>query len=894
MRLSPGARLGPYEISSSLGAGGMGEVYKATDTRLRRVVAIKVIREGQLEEPQRVRRFESEARAAAVLDHPNILTVHDVGVHDGAPYIVSELLEGETLAALLEGGALPVRKAIDLALQVAHGLTAAHDKGILHRDLKPSNLWLTRDGRVKILDFGLAKLTEPEPGTAVEVTRTTSTSPGTVMGTIGYMSPEQVRGEPLDARADIFAFGAVLYEMLSGRHAFEGATAADVMSAVMRQDPAELSSSGGTVTPVLERIVRRCLEKKPEQRFRSVHDLAFALEAVAGGSSTPESNVSAPSPARPASSRLVLVALAALTLGAAGAWVLRGLGSIGDPSIGQRVTRFQLSFPEGTGFADSYPSVAISPDGTTIALAAQRSGGHELYLRRLNGSEWTRLPGTEGATNPFFSPKGDWLGFFSPGKLKRVSVAGGTPQVICDVKSVRAGLPQGTWTDDGQILFSSWPDQGLWRVQAGGGAPQRLKGTEAASERPLWYRRPNILPERRDILFGTWTAGKAQVEVLSLNTNRRRTLIAEGCDPSYARTGHLVFGWDNQVLAAPFDVQALEVRGVPVPLVEGVRMHYGRALSADYALSENGTLVFSPGHKAAIRLLWVDRSGRTTPLPLPSRGYVFPAISPVQDRVAVTIAEGPSRDVWIGDLSRGTLSRLTTDGDAVFSLWTPDAKHVLFTSSKAGQYNVFRKRADGGGDVERVTESRNPQRATSVSPDGRFVLLNDLDPVSLLDVWLQRLDGDRKAVPLLKTAANEQFGAFSPDGTWVTYDSDESGRFEVYIQPYPGPGERKQISTEGGRGAVWNPNGRELFYTVGNQLMSVSFEAGARIRIGKPRLLFRVWLPTETLEGRPTYHVSADGERFLFQESAETKSEEPRLRVVLNWFDELQRRVPAQ
>jgi dipeptidyl aminopeptidase/acylaminoacyl peptidase len=371
--------------------------------------------------------------------------------------------------------------------------------------------------------------------------------------------------------------------------------------------------------------------------------------------------------------------------------------------------------------------------------------------------------------------------------------------------------------------------------------------------------------------------------------------MAQGSDPSHAPTNHIVFGWDNQILAAPFDLRKLEVRGVPIPLVEGVRMNFGAgAPSADYTLSRNGTLVYVAGRKPERRLVWASRAGRLDPLPLPSRGYLFPALSPDQDRVAVTIAEAAGRDVWIGDLPRGTLSRLTTDRDAMFSLWTPDAKRVLYTSSKSGQYNVFWKSADGSGAAEPLTQSGNPQRATSVSPDGRFLLFNDLDPVSLMDVWVLRLDGDRKPVPLLKTAANELMAEFSPDGRWVSYDSDESGRFEVYVQAYPGPGEKKQISTEGGRAAHWNPNGSELFYTAGEQVMSVTFEEGPRLHVGKPRPLFRIGPPAEPLQALQHYGVAAHGERFLFAEHDEPASAEGRLQVVANWFEELRRRVPAR
>ncbi len=893
--LRPGSRLGHYEIVGLLGAGGMGEVYRARDPRLGRDVAIKVIAFDVGADPDRQRRFEQEARTVAAINHPNILSVHDVGSEAGSPYLVLELLEGESLGQQMRRERLPVRKALEIAVQIARGLAAAHQRGVVHRDVKPDNVFVTKDGGAKLLDFGLAKLVLGEEG-VVETENSTlsrSTQPGALLGTPGYMSPEQIRGQAADARSDIFSFGVVLYELLTAQRPFRKETLAETMAAILNEDPPPPASLDATVAPALDRIVLRCLEKKPEERFHSAHDLALALEAVAGGSHLTGPVSSPRILARPASSRLTFATLAAFALVGVAALALRGLGPARDPWIGQPVARFELPFPERARLGSSYPSVAISPDGTTVAIVVRRGGIQQLYVRALSGSQWTLLPATEGAASPFFSPTGDWLAFFSPGKLKRVSVAGGTPQVICDVKSVRAGLLSGSWTDDGQVFFSNWPDLGLWRVPAAGGVPERLRGTEATSGPQLRYSRPQALPGGRDVLFGTWSAGSSRLETLSLETATRRTLMTQGCDPWYAPTHHIVLGWDNQILAAPFDARKLEVRGVPVPLVEGVRMSYGAGPIADYGLSRNGTLVYAPGRKPERRLLWASPTGRLDPLPLPARNYLFPKLSPDQDRVAVTIAEAAGRDVWIGDLSRGTLSRLTTDGDAVFSLWTPDAKRVVYTSGKSGQYNLFWKSVDGSGPSEPLTHSGNSQRATSVSPDGRFVLFNDLDPVSLVDVWLLGLDGERKAAPLLKTAASEQGAAFSPDGKWVSYVSDETGRFEVYLQPYPGPGEKKQISTEGGAGASWNPNGREIFYIAGEQMMSVAFEAGHRLRIGKPRPLFLIGPPAEPLETSPNYSVAAHGERFLFAEHHEPASAEGRLHVVVNWFDELRRRVPA-
>jgi Tol biopolymer transport system component len=886
-RLRAGSRLGPYEIVALLGAGGMGEVYRARDPRLGRDVAIKVLLPDLSLEPSQLSRFEQEARAAGALNHPNLLAVFDTGQHDGTVYIVFELLQGKTLRERLRSGPLAPAEAIELAAEVAQGLAAAHERGIVHRDLKPDNIFVTRNGRVKILDFGLAKLhraVADEPRGSQADTASALTGPGAVLGTVAYMSPEQVKGGPVDARSDIFSLGTLLYELLSSQRAFQRATPAETVAAILNEEPPALTQPNATVPAALERVVRRCLEKRPEDRFHSAHDLALALE-VAATATAPAAPSDRVSRSRRPAWRHVAVGLALAALVAAAAtWLVRGAAFRGAEPAGS-ASRFALMLPEGTTAPDLSGGVAISRDGTTVAVTAQRGGVSALYVRKLDRWDWTRIPSTESASTPFFSPNGEWLGFFVPGKLQRVALAGGAPQFVCPAVNGNSG----SWGEDGQILLSFGFQPGIWRVSATGGKPQRLTGEDESSGSR--YGSAHLLPGRRAILFGTWTAGRSAVEVMPLDGGARRRLV-DGSYPQYAKTGHLVYLSGNQLMAVPFDLQSLGVRGASRSVVEDVRRSRNVILG-DFALSETGTLVYVPDTKPQTRLVLADRTGKRSALPLPSRTYMYPALSPEGGRVAVTIADDTGRDLWVGDLARGALSRLTTDGDAVFSLWSPDGTEVIYTSSRAGQYNLFRKRVDDDREPERLVESAHPQSATSWSPDGRVLLLNDIDPVTRIDIWVLPLDGDVKPRPLIKTPARELRGMFSPDGRWIAYASDESGRDEVYVQAYPGLGHKRQISTDGGMPAAWVSGGRELFYVNGDQLLSVAIEPGDDLRVGAPRVLFQGALVEESRRAGP-YEVTRDGKRFLLVEDLADKAASTRLHVVRDWFDELTRRVPVR
>jgi eukaryotic-like serine/threonine-protein kinase len=890
VRITSGSRLGPYEILSPLGAGGMGEVYRARDTRLGREVAIKVLPAERLADEGRRRRFVQEARAASALNHPNIVTIYEIESADGIDFIVMEFVAGRTLAALIPKDGMPYREAVRLAIPVADALSAAHARDIVHRDLKPANVVVSREGGVKVLDFGLAKLVSEAQDDSGETLPTASASgfrsrPGAIIGTAAYMSPEQATGGKVDARSDVFSFGAVLYEMVTGRRAFAGKSVSDMLTSVVRDQPRPPSELARDLPLALERLIHRCLRKELERRAQHMSDVKVELQEIGDDRGSPPT-ARAGLPTLWKWLPLALFAAALATGVVLSIALPRTIDDYGGP-----VARFSLPFPEGTQLADTFPSVAISRDGSRLALLAQRGRAQEIYVRYLEGSDWKRLPGTEEALSPFFSPDGEWVGFFTADRLNRVAVMGGTPQLVCSVAAaVAPGNGTGSWGEDGWITYAGWPAPGLWRCPATGGTAEQVTGSELAEPRPVFYGRPTAVTHERALLFETWRAGRAQIETLWSSGARRRVVVEPGSSPSFAATGHLLYAWDNQILAVPFDVHTFNVHGTPVPLVEGVRMQSIPRPIADYAVSDRGILVYTSGRKPERRLVSVDRVGHVRPLAPPADDYSSPALSPDGSRVAMGLVREAGRDIWIADLARGNVSRLTTDRDALFPLWSPDSKDIVYTSSEPGQYNLFRKTVNGNGAAVRLTKSAHAQRATSWSPDGRTLLLNDIDPKTRVDVWRLTLDRGESRSPLFQTAARERAATFSPDGRWIAYESDESGHFEVYVQSYPDLEERRQVSTDGGIQPSWNTNGRELLYTAGDEVMSVSFDPGERLRLGKPQILFRASFVANDRYGE--YSVNPDGRGFLFLDDVEQEPH-PQLTVVVSWFQELKRRVPV-
>ena len=890
---TPGTRLGPYEILSAIGAGGMGEVFRAHDSKLDRDVAIKVLPEAFAQDDKRMTRFQREAKVLASLNHTNIASIYGLEDSSNVRALVMELVEGPTLADLIKQGPMAIDEAVPIAKQICDALEYAHERGIVHRDLKPANVKVTPEDAVKVLDFGLAKALETDAGSADISTSPTisrmATLAGVLLGTAAYMSPEQARAKPVDRRADIWAFGCVLYEMLTGKMAFRGESVTDTLAAVIKAEPdwSQLPAA----TPMRVRVLlRRCLQKDPKQRLRDIGDARISLEEVLSGASEGVSSLGAGGPTL----RRVLPWAAALfvagvVLAGATVWILKP-----SPAPPPRpVTRAVITLPPGQRLAGlTGPALALSPDGSHLAYVAttiQPGGTQQIYLRAMESLESRPIPGTEGAATPFFSPDGQWLGFFADGKLKKVSVGGGSAVTVAD-----GTYPGGaSWSSQGIIAFSPAVTSALRQVSDAGGTPHALNRFGRGD---ISHRWPEFLPGGTAVLFAAGVTGSnwsnAQVVVQSVLTGERRNLIQRATNPRYAPSGHLVYAQGGSLMAAPFDAQRLEVTGTIVPVVEGV-LQSPVSGAAQYSISATGSLVYIPGGVSAAqhRMVWVSRAGVEQPIATPPHAYFAPRLSPDGRRVAVSLT-GQESQIWLYDLSRETLTRLTLEGSTnTAPVWTPDGKRITFASNKDGPVSIYWEMADGSGGLERLSTGENNQIPFSWSHDGQLLTFLEVDATTGNDIWVLQLS-DRKAQPFLRTPFNESVPQFSPDGRWLAYISDESGHFEIYVQPYPGPGSKWQISTEGGTEPVWNPNGRELFYRSGEKMMTVDISTQPGFAAGKPRMLFEGrYEPTPLTT--PNYAVSPDGQRFLMLKPAQQAEEAPtQINVVLNWIEELKRRVP--
>jgi len=881
MPIQSGTHLGPYQILSAIGAGGMGEVYRARDPKLGRDVAIKVLPEAFARDAERMARFQREAKVLASLSHPNIATIYGLEDSGSTRALVMELVEGPTLADRIKQGPIPVDEAVRIARQIADALEYAHERGIIHRDLKPANVKVTNDDTVKVLDFGLAKALEDDPSSIDISTSPTisrmATMQGVLLGTAAYMSPEQAKAKSVDRRADIWAFGCVLYEMLTGKQAFPGETVTESLAAVIRAEPdwSQLSST----TPMRVRVLlQRCLQKDPKQRLRDIGDARISLDEVLSGAPEPTS-AATPPVSLPLWRRALPWAIGLLAVAATGiaVWNLK-------PGPVKPVMRFTITLPSGQQLAGlNRPALGLSPDGSELAYVAtsQAGGMQQIYLRMMDSGEIKPIPGTEGATHIFFSPDGQWLGFVA-GKLKKIPVSGGVAQTLAD-----APLPAGaSWGSRGMIAFT--PTFGpIQEVSDSGGTAAPLTHVEKGETIHAW---PEFLPGSKAVVF---SAGST-VAVQPVGASERRNLIQgqEGIMPMYVSSGHLVYALGATLMAVPFDPQRLEVKGAPVSVVQNVLQ--GQAPGAvQYSVSASGSLVYVSGSAQVLdtRLVWVSRSGTEQPLAVPAKDYGFPRFSPDGSRVAVT----SGGQVWLYDTARDTLTRFTFEGSAnLYPTWTPDGKRIAFTSNKGGSPNIYWQMADGSGGLERLTTSQNIQIPLSWSPHGERLAFIEISPTTAADIWVLQLS-DRKAQPFLQTPAYESAAQFSPDGHWLAYGSDESGRREIYVQPYPGPGGKWQISIDGGNEPVWNRNGRELFYRNGDKMMAVDVTTQPSFSAGKPKMLFEGRYGPPGAGGTfPHYDVSPDGQRFLMLKPVEQVQAAPtQINVVLNWTEELKRLVPT-
>jgi serine/threonine-protein kinase len=895
MPILPGRRLGPYEIISAIGAGGMGEVYKARDTRLDRIVAIKVLPAHLADRAELRERFEREAKTIASLNHPHICTLYDTGHQDEINYLVMEYIEGETLAQRLIKGPLPLAQVLQFAIEISDALDKAHRKGVTHRDLKPGNIMLTKSG-TKLLDFGLAKLKQEAAPNKVPLSDLPTangplTAEGTIVGTLQYMAPEQLEGKEVDARTDIFSFGAVVYEMATRKRAFEGKTQASVISAIMSSDPPPMSSLQPMAPPMLDRVVKRCLAKDPDERWQSPNDLTNELKWISEGGSY----LATVATVTPRGIRMPWVR--GLVLGGVALLLVAAITSIATwklkPTPLQPVTRTVINLPPGQQLAglESGPAIALSPDGTHLVYVAQQGGIQQLYLRALDSLYAKPILGTEGAVEPFFSPDGQWVGFFAGGKLMKVSVSGGAALTLGDAVNSRGA----SWGSLGTIVFAPAADvTPLRQVQELGGAPHPMTHFEKGEVSHRW---PEFLPGGKAILFAagdnTNYFTNAQVAVQTVASGERRNLGQGGTHPHYALSGHLIYAQGGSLMAVPFDPQRLTVSGAAVPVVEGVLQSISSG-AAQYSISGTGSLAYVSGGVQSTQstLVWVSRNGVEQPVAAPVRAYLGPRISPEGRRVAVAILEQEAQ-VWQYDLSRETLTPFTFEGDNnVAPDWTPDGKRITFISNRDGPQNIYWQLADGSGGLERLTTSQYTQVPMAWSPDGQLLSFLEVNPATGYDIWILRLS-DRKELPFLKTPFNESVPRFSHDGRWLAYISNESGQYQVYVQAYPGPGGKWQISTDGGMEPAWNPNGRELFYRSGNKLMAVDITTQPGFAAGKPRMLFEgQYRPTPLTN--PNYDVSPDGQRFLMVKPSEQEQAAPtQINVVLNWFEELKQKVPT-
>jgi serine/threonine-protein kinase len=913
-----GTRLGPYEILSAIGAGGMGEVYRAHDTKLNRDVALKILAGAFAHDGDRIARFRREAQVLASLNHPNIAAIYGFEDSGSTHALVLELVDGPTLADRIAKGPIPLDEALPIARQIAEALEVAHEQGIIHRDLKPANIKLRADGTVKVLDFGLAKLADP-PGTGVAplsesptiTTPAQMTGIGALLGTAAYMSPEQAKGRPADKRSDVWAFGCVLYEMLTGRRAFEGDAVSETLAAVLRGEP-DWGALPPDLPPALRTVIRRAVQKDPKRRLPDIGITRLEIdETLAPSSELSPSSVIVGARSR-TGWRAALPWLLAAALGAALAIALWAPWR--KPPVPLPV---RLSAEVGADVTIGVPgapgaNLALSPDGKLLVFAAQRTTGvSELYIRRVDQLQATAMSGTDDGRNPFFSPDGQWIGFFAGDKLKKVSIAGGAPVTLCDAAAGRgATLGESgrgaTWGDNGTIVFQPLgaPGASLQRVSDGGGKPEPFTTLANGESSQRW---PQLLPGGKAVLFTTGTPGSfddGNIVVQPLPDGPHNIVQRGGYYGRVVPSGHLLYIHSGTLFAAPFDLDRLAIAGRSVPVLVGINTFSGTG-AANFAVSDIGTLVYLAGQGVGneVPMVWLDRTGKTVPLRTTPADWRGPRVSPDGTRLAMAIRGGGGGlpEVWVYDWMRDTPTQFTFGANPnVAPVWTPDGRRIAFASGSIGATNLYWQRADGTGDAQRLTESTRDQLPGSWHPNGKVLAFTEANPQTGYDIKILTVEGDeaqgwKPGTPtvFLNGTSDEQDPQFSPDGRWIAYFSNQSGQPEVYVRPYPISVGMWQISTGGGVYPIWSRTRSELFYITPNQqIMVASYTAaGGSFTANKAE----AWWSGRILP-RPRdqpYALHPDGNRFAVSIASDATTKQDHIVFVSNFFDELRRLAPA-
>jgi eukaryotic-like serine/threonine-protein kinase len=901
MSLPAGTRLGPYEIQAPLGAGGMGEVYRARDTKLGRDVAIKILPEVFTSVPERLARFEHEARMLAALNNPHIGAIYGVEDAESVHALVLELVEGDTLGERLRRGPLPLTDALAIARQIAEAFESAHEHGIIHRDLKPANVKITQDGTVKVLDFGLAKAA-PHGGMGFDLEQSTTitvdaTRAGEILGTAAYMSPEQARGKAIDKRTDIWAFGCVLYEMLTGCRTFSGDTPSDAIAAILEREPL-WDRLPDAVPPAVRHLLRRCLEKDPNRRLRDIGDARIELEDALA--SPAQGNIAE----KPAgmTRRQAISTLAGAAAGAA----LTGIFAISRyrGATPRNLTQFAIIPPDNGVLVPSFNKrIAISQDGTHVAFNAAVPGADAFYTRSLAELESRRIK--EGGGAPFFSPDGRWIGFLagsgtgftaSSPTLRKLPVNNGVPATICPVE----GFSGATWADDDTIYFIAVIPGGVTSVPANGGEPKEVVPVDFAKGERM-HKFPCALPGGKVVLVTVTTADfisfdEARIVALSPRTGERKILLEGGTHPRYS-SGYLLYAHDGKLLAVSFDPGNLEVQGQPFTVLEGVQMSRNTGV-ANFDVSASGDLAYVSGicDGGARTLVWVDRNGRAEPVPLAAKSFLHPRLSPDDRRLAIEI-EGPSHDLYVYDFDRGVLANITNDGVSHWPVWSPDGARLVYRSGPMAKWRLWQIPADRSRPAQQISATGFSQSAESWSPDGRMILYTAAAPGIPPSIMAAHLDTNQQAESVDREKAPEGSPKFSPDGRWLGYCSNESGKSQVYVQAFPGPGPKIQISNDGGTDPVWKRNAGELYYRSGDSMMAVAVSTTPKFTAGRPQELWKGHYShgMSSSCGPPgatssNYDVTADGKRFLMiKDEDQDRATSKQIVVVLGWANELNR-----